>query len=135
MQTRHRGCIILRRLETPQEENTERFIEWLCECFGFEQDELATELFKELLDANYRRKYPSSTELCRGKKVSRAAVIYHLNKFIERGLVERRGRSYLLRDTTLTSTIEEIEEDALRYFKKLKEIARRIDAERNIPVE
>ncbi|MEM3556217.1 MAG: hypothetical protein QXF56_05855 [Candidatus Micrarchaeia archaeon] len=135
MQRRHRGYIVIRKLETPREQDADKFIEWLCECFGFDEDELATEIFKELLKANYRGRYPSSTELCRGKDVTRAAIIYHLNRFIERGLIERRGRAYSLRDATLTSTIEEIEEDVLRYFKKLKEVAKRIDAEHNIPVE
>jgi DNA-binding transcriptional ArsR family regulator len=135
MQRRHRACFIIRKLETPREEDPEKFIEWLCECFGFDEDELATEIFKDLLKANYRGRYPSSSELCRGRDVTRAAIIYHLNRFIERGLVERRGRAYSLRDSTLTSTIDEIEEDVLRYFKKLKEVAKKIDAGHNIPVE
>jgi predicted transcriptional regulator len=135
MQFRHRPTIIIRRIQIPVQEDTERYIEWLCDCLGFGGDELAIEIFKDLLKANYEGKSPSSTELCRGKEVTRSAVIYHLNRFIERGLIERRGRAYSLRDTTLTSTIEEIEEDVERYFKRLKEVARKIDSERSIPVE
>jgi predicted transcriptional regulator len=115
--------------------NTERYVEWLCDCLGFGGDELAIEIFKDLLKASYEGKSPSSTELCKGKEVTRAAVIYHLNRFIERGLIERRGRAYSLRDATLASTIEEIEEDVVRYFKRLKEVAKKIDEERTIPVE
>jgi predicted transcriptional regulator len=135
MQWRRRPTIILRRVETPTGQDSERYVEWLCRCLGFEGDELAVEIFKDLLKANYEGKHPSSTELCRGKEVTRAAVIYHLNKFIERGLIERRGREYSLRDTTLSSTIDEVEQDFLRYFKRLKEIAKKVDSERRIPVE
>jgi len=135
MRWRGRPTIIIRRIETPLEHDAEGYLQWLCECLGFGGDELAMEIFKDLLKANYKGQYPSSTELCRGKDVTRAAVIYHLNRFIERGLIERRGREYSLRDTTLASTIEEIEEDLLRYFRKLKEVAKKIDSEHNIPVE
>ena len=135
MQWRRRPTIIIRRIETPVQQDTERDVEWLCKCLGFEGDELAIEIFKDLLKANYAGKYPSSTELCRGREVTRAAVIYHLNKFIERGLIERRGRAYSLRDTTLTNTIDEMEQDVLRYFKRLKEVAKKVDSERRIPVE
>ncbi|QLJ52448.1 MAG: hypothetical protein Sv326_0273 [Candidatus Fermentimicrarchaeum limneticum] len=132
---RRRSIIVIRRIETPVERDPDSYVQWLCECLGFGRDELATQIFKDLLKANYKGRHPSSTELCKGRDVTRAAVIYHLNRFIDRGLVERRGRSYSLRDTTLTSTIEEIEEDMLRYFKKFKEIARKVDTEHNIPVE
>lgn len=135
MQFGRRPTIIIRRIQVPVQHDTERYVEWLCECLGFGRDELAIEIFKDLLKANYEGKTPSSTELCRGKEVTRAAVIYHLNRFIERGLIERRGRAYSLRDTTLASTIDEIEEDILRYFKRLKEVAKKIDEERSIPVE
>jgi DNA-binding transcriptional ArsR family regulator len=135
MQFGRRPTIIIRRIQIPAQETTDNYVKWLCDCLGFGGDELALEIFRDLLKANYEGKYPSSTELCRGKDVTRAAVIYHLNRFIERGLIERRGRAYSLRDTTLTSTIEEIEEDILRYFKRLKEVARKIDSQRNVPVE
>jgi hypothetical protein len=135
MQWRGRPTIIIRRIEIPIEHDIDSSVTWLCECLGFGRDELAIEIFKDLLKANYRGRYPSSTELCKGRTVTRAAIIYHLNRFIERGLIERRGRVYSLRSTTLTSTIEEIEEDVLRYFKRVKEVARKIDTEHNIPVE
>ena len=135
MQWRRGPIIIIRKIETPVSQDTDGYVEWLCKCLGFEGDELAIEIFKDLLKANYEGRHPSSTELCRGKEVTRAAVIYHLNKFIARGLIERRGRAYSLRDTTLTNTIDEVEQDFLRYFRRLKEIAKKIDSERRIPVE
>jgi predicted transcriptional regulator len=135
MQWGRRPTIIIRRIETPIGHDTEKYVEWLCDCLGFGGDELAITIFKDLLKANYEGRFPSSTELCRGKEVTRAAVIYHLNRFIERGLIERRGRAYFLRDTTLASTIEEIEEDVLRYFKRLKDVAKKIDSERRVPVD
>lgn len=135
MQFGHRPTIIIRRIQIPVKQDTDSYVGWLCDCLGFGGDALAIEIFKDLLKANYEGKFPSSTELCKGKEVTRAAVIYHLNRFIERGLIERRGRTYSLRDTTLTSTIDEIEEDVLRYFKRLKEVAKKIDDERSIPVE
>ena len=135
MRWRGRSTIVIRRIESPIERDADSYVQWLCECLGFGGDELAIQIFKDLLKANYKGKYPSSTELCKGRDVTRAAIIYHLNRFIDRGLIERRGRSYSLRDATLASTIEEIEEDMLRYFKKLKEIAKKVDIEHNIPVE
>ena len=122
---------MIRRLERPLEENLEKEIEWLCQCLGLssEEEKLPVDIFKTLLTHTCKGRPVSSTMLSKGKSVTRGAIVYHLNRFIQSRLVVRRGREYTLRDRTLTRTLDEVEEDVLRFLKRMKEIAEKIDAE------
>lgn len=127
----YRQQIVIRRLDRPLDENLEKEIEWLCQCLGLssEEERLPVDIFKNLLMHTYKGRPVSSTMLTKGKHVTRGAVVYHLNRFIQSGLVVRRGREYTLRDRTLTGTLDEVEEDLLRFLRRMKEIAVKIDAE------
>jgi hypothetical protein len=127
----YRQQIVIRKLERPLEENFEKEVEWLCQCLGLssEEEKLPVDIFKTLLAQTYRGKPVSSTMLTKGKSVTRGAIVYHLNRFIQSGLVVRRGREYTLRDRTLTRTLDEVEEDVLRFLRRMKEIAEKIDEE------
>ncbi|MEW6329408.1 MAG: ArsR family transcriptional regulator, partial [Candidatus Micrarchaeota archaeon] len=85
------------------------------------------EVFKEIVKANYRHRPLSSTKLCEGKGVTRGAIVYHLNKLMQSGLVIRRGRAYYLRAANLSRTLEEVEEDALRTLRRARRISEDID--------
>jgi len=127
----YRQQIIIRKLERPLEESLEKEIEWLCQCLGLStaDERLPIDIFKTLLMRAYQGQPVSSTTLTKGKNVTRGAIVYHLNRFIQSGLVVRRGREYALRDRTLTRTLDEVEEDFLRFLKKMREIAEKIDTE------
>jgi DNA-binding MarR family transcriptional regulator len=125
----YRQQIVIRRLERPLEENFEKEVEWLCQCLGLssEEEKLPVDIFKTLLTHSQKGRPVSSTMLTKGKNVTRGAIVYHLNRFIQSGLVVRRGREYTLRDRTLTRTLDEVEEDVLRFLRRMKEIAEKID--------
>lgn len=121
--------IALRELERPVGNNLGKEIEWICECLGLanREDDLAVDIFKELLRASKKREGVSSKEITDKKTVTQGAVIYHLNIFIRSGVIEKRGRRYFLRSHRLDETLGELEQDMLRRMQRLKEIARRID--------
>jgi predicted transcriptional regulator len=121
--------ISLRELELPSINDTEREIAWICQCLGLAdgEDDLALDIFKELLHATKKQRGISSKEITEKKHVTQAAVVYHLNIFMRTGLIEKRGRRYFLRSSRLDETLDELEQYMLRRMRRIKEIAKRID--------
>ena len=112
-------------------------VEWICQCFGFmefkDEERTATRVFKALLDAGKTGKGLTSQEIARKVKLTRGAVVHHLNRMIRSGLVIRRGSYYELRVRSLEKTVEEVERDITRVFENLKAVAREIDDSMNMP--
>ena len=54
-------------------------------------------------------------------------VIYHLNRFIDAGLLVKRGRKYYLRASEMYKAIEEIQYDMEREMKRMLDTAREFD--------
>ncbi|MBI5046297.1 winged helix-turn-helix transcriptional regulator [Candidatus Micrarchaeota archaeon] len=121
--------ISIRELSPPSEENPNAGLDWLFQCLGLgdENDELAKEIFKELVKASREKQGVSSRELKEKENVTQAAVIYHLNIFMRSGIVIKEGRTYYLRADDLERTLQEIEEDMQRRFERMKRIAKKIE--------
>lgn len=128
---RYKRQIIIRKLDLPREHNLQKEVDWICQCLGLadSKDDLAAEIFKELLHATKERSGVSSKEIMEKKKVTQGAVVYHLNIFMGSGIVIKQGRRYYLRSASLDETIEDLETDMLRRIKKLRALARHIDQE------
>jgi len=83
---------------------------------------------------NFKDKYNSSckrgvktSQLAKKFFITQADVVYHLNNFMKKGVIVKKGRLYCLRESTLEETIYEVELDKLREFTKIKKVAKRID--------
>lgn len=126
-----REIFIREPMERPKEHSIDTDIEWICECLGLagRENDLATEIFKELLHATKGRGGVSSKEITEKRHVTQGAIVYHLNIFMNSGLVVKQGRRYFLRSASLDETMEELEQDMLRRMRKLRELARHIDEE------
>ena len=122
-------------IERPQEHSIDKDIEWVCECLGLadKENDIATDIFKELLRATKEREGITTREIVEREKttkpVTQGAIVYHINMFMSHGLVIKQGRRYFLRSASLDETIEELEQDMLRRMRKLRELARHIDEE------
>ena len=126
-----REIAIREPIEKPTEHSVDKDIEWICDCLGLadKENDLASEIFKELIKATKERDGLSSKEITDKNNVTQGAIVYHLNIFMSSGLVVKQGRRYFLRSTSLDETIEELEQDLLRRMKKLRELAKHIDEE------
>jgi len=113
----------------PEENNHEAVMEWLCECLGLsdERDDIAKEIFKELVRASHQRAGVSTRELKDKTHVTQGAVVYHMNVFIRSGIVIRQGRMYYLRAQTLDDTLSELEEYMIRRMNRLRELAKKLE--------
>ncbi|MEK6982345.1 MAG: hypothetical protein AABX38_05420 [Candidatus Micrarchaeota archaeon] len=124
--------IAIRDVTPPTDQNNmEKQIEWICECLGLAQGEndLAAQIFKELLKATKDQEGVSTREIMEKEHVTQGAIVYHLNIFIQSGVVRKQGKYYFLRSTSLDRTMEELENDMLRQMRRMRELAKLIDKE------
>jgi predicted transcriptional regulator len=123
------GRIVIRFVERPDSDDPEEIIRWFCAVFGFSGDENGVErtIFRHFAEAAYKHEGFTSSELTDDIDMARSTVIYHLNRFIEAGLLVKRGRTYYLRASELSKTIEEIEYDIEREMRRMLDTAREFD--------
>ena len=121
--------IIIRLIAKPSDESLEELTAWFCKAFdlGTDGEGLEPTLFKEVISASFSGTGVTSKELNDRLEVPRTTVIYHLNRFINSGLIVRKGRKYVLRSDDMESTIEELQADMVHEFNKMLEFAERFD--------
>ncbi len=123
--------IVIKAVDKPAYRNPDEFIRWLCEAFGLsnpnEKDSIEAEILKRFVVAAAGNTGISSSQIVLKPKVARSTVIYHLNRFIDSGLVVKKGRKYYLRAQELSSAIEEIEYDINREMMRILDAAREFD--------
>jgi predicted transcriptional regulator len=67
-------------------------------------------------------------------KLSRTAIVHHLNRMRRAGVISKEGSKWELRSHSLQKIVDEIELDIQRTLKSIREIAEDIDASLNLPV-
>ena len=122
--------IVIRYVSVPSEEDDlDAGLDFIYQCLGLgdERDQVGKLVFRALVKASRKGEGISSRDIMQLGAVTQAAIVYHLNQFKRSGLVIKEGRNYYLRGHTLEHTLEEMEGDMLRRFKRLKEIGKKID--------
>ncbi len=118
-------------LKMPSVTDLEGDLDWICRCLGFlesrDKDRTAAKIFRFLLEAMKEGKGRSSDELAGEIGLTRGAVVHHLNKLIQSGLVIRREGQYELRGRSLQRTVREIKRDIDRIFENMEQVAQSID--------
>jgi len=125
--------LIIKRIERPFSDSVEEEFNWLCKSLGFfepiDREKTAANIFREIVKATELGKGISSTQLALLVDMSRGSVINHLNNLQEAGLIERHGRLYKTRSSSMFGTINELEADVMFVFQQMKKIAMEIDKE------
>ncbi|MGC8670050.1 MAG: hypothetical protein ACP5TL_02780 [Candidatus Micrarchaeia archaeon] len=119
------GKIVIKSTEMPREDTASAMIKWFCNAFDLDAD-IEAKLLMKFIEAARKNKAISSSEL-KISGVARSTIIYHLNRFIDYGLVVRKGRKYIFRGPNMESAIEEIEYDIDRELKKMLAFAKELD--------
>jgi predicted transcriptional regulator len=119
------------RAKRPVEKTVDAELEWLCSSLGFceeiDKDRTASAIFRRLLESTYEGRPLRSDDLAESVGKSRGAVVNHLNKLINSGLVVRHGTRYELREQTLRNTLLEMHRDMERMLQDMEAIAEEID--------
>jgi predicted transcriptional regulator len=123
--------VVIRKVERPYHDDFEHQLAWICSSLGFfepiDKEKNAAAVFKEIVSATEKSEALSSTAIAQRIGMSRGSTINHLNRLLKSGLIEKNGKFYSSRSSSLERTIEEIEEDVSRIFGQLKKSATEID--------
>ena len=119
--------LVIKFTEKPDLDDPQKMIKWFLHVFGFDEEGIEEQMLMLFTEAAYRNKGISSSELKLDTPVARSTVIYHLNRFIDSGLIVKRGRKYYFRASEMTKAIEEIEYDINREFQRMMDAAKEFD--------
>ncbi len=124
--------IAIRAIVPPQESDIEEDLEWLCRSLDLsttkDTENSAYRVFKALFTSSISGRPKTISEISRDLNLTRGAVLFHIRKFYNCGLVERApGGRYKLRGMSLEETIDEIMRDAEKMMERIKKIAADID--------
>ncbi len=123
--------IVIRFFERPDSDEPEEIIRWFCRVFGLsnpeEKDPIEEQILLEFARAAKKSDGLSSSELDIDTNLARSTIIYHLNRFIEVGLIVKKGRKYYLRGSEMQKAIEEIEYDIEREMRRMLDTAKEFD--------
>ncbi len=126
------GRIDIVRLRKPQQDaEANELLQWFGRSLGMfglrDRDKSCFRLFIELLKSGRGDKALSSDELAYRLRLSRGTVVHHLTRLMDSGIVVKSGNSYLLREHSLVTLVEEIREDMERACDDLRAVAELID--------
>ncbi len=128
---------VVRHVRAPIEINIEKDIEWFCESFGFKEPRdnsgTAISIFRQLLKTVHDDNGLTSTQISEQVGVTRGAVLHHLEKFQDSGIIIKRGQAYSLRTINLGEMVKEVEEDIKRTLEHIHDIATEIDDQLKLP--
>lgn len=123
--------IVIHFYERPDSDEPDELIRWFCRVFGLSNDNEPNPIGEQILirfaEAAQSRVGLSSSELDLDTDLAKSSVIYHLNRFIEAGLLVKRGRKYYLRASEMQKAIEEIEYDVERELSRMLDTAKELD--------
>jgi len=120
--------IAIKQVNKPTKDGVDALVLWFCESLDLsDKDNLEPTMLKEIINTSMKGNGVTSMELKVMLDTPRTTVIYHLNRFINSGIVVRKGRKYCLRSIDMASTLEELQGDMEREFGRLIEFAEKMD--------
>ena len=123
--------IAIRVLQKPDDRDPNKMLKWFCAALGLSSDgrgsSIEEQILKELAYSARLNRGMSSSELKFDRVIARSTVIYHLNRFIDTGVIVKRGRRYYLRANEMSKVIEEIEYDIVKEMQRMLDTAREFD--------
>ncbi len=123
--------IEIRVIQRPDDDDPEKMLRWFVAVLGLSGDHKDSIAEQILKDFAYAAKEGidglSSSELRFEKNIPRSTVIYHLNRFIDSGIIVKKGRKYHLRAGEMSKVIEELEYDIEKEMRRMLDMARDFD--------
>ncbi|MGC8710271.1 MAG: hypothetical protein ACP5RF_01510 [Candidatus Micrarchaeia archaeon] len=123
------GRLVIRQVAKPSKYTADEFVNWFCKVFNLSESRSSVEpkMLRIIASRSLSGEGVTSKELNKILSMPRSTAIYHLNRFINSGIAVRKGRKYYLRSESMEDTIEELQDDMLREFSKLMELAEKFD--------
>lgn len=122
----------VRKVALPQNDGFDEKLAWICSSLGFFEDidknKNAAAIFKLIFLAGTKGQVLTSTAIAQSIGMSRGSVISQLNNLRDAGLIDKGGKYYFMRQRTMEGIIEEIEDDVLHLFSRMKRVAKELDS-------
>jgi len=120
--------IVLKTVNKPSKEDARTLTDWFLDAFDLSgSDAVLEQMFSELVENSLAGVGTTSKDLNESLKLPRSTVIYHLNRFIDSGLVVRKGVRYYLRASDFESTIQELQAEMFMEFNRMMQFASKLD--------
>lgn len=130
---KERFGLVVKKISLPEGDSFDEKIAWLCSSLGFfnekDKNKVACQIFKEVFLASTVGQVLTSTVIAERVGMSRGTTISHLNKLHNSGLIDKGGKYYFTRHKTMEGIIEELEDDLIHIFSRMKKIGKEIDKE------
>lgn len=122
--------IVVKTVTKPSIESAQALTDWFFDTFDLsgKSGTPEREMFQIIVSNSLKGTGTSSKHISKSLKVPLSTVIYDLNKFIDSGLVVRKGREYYLRASDFESTIQELQAEMLMEFSRMMQFASKLDA-------
>ncbi len=129
---------VIRKVKFSSNKSNSKDLEWLCFSLGLissrDKEKTSMKIFNLFLDAAAKGKYLTTDDIAEKIGMTRGAVIHHLNRMIDLGLIIQKGGKYALRTNNLEELIDEIEQDVRNTMKIIKKISEDIDKNLRLPI-
>lgn len=131
----HRGDfkLTVRKVDSPTKDDFENNIAWICSSLGYfepiDKEKNAARIWKEILLSSAQGQVLTSTSIAERIGMSRGSVINHLNNLKRGGLIQKGGRYYFVRSSSIKKILEELEDEVIHIFSRLKNAGEKIDKE------
>ncbi len=121
--------IVVKTVTKPSVESARALTDWFFDTFDLssKSDRPEREMFQMIVGNSLKGAGTSSKEISKSLRLPLSTVIYNLNKFIDSGLVVRKGREYFLRASDFESTIQELQAEMLMEFNRMMQFASKLD--------
>ena len=121
--------IVVKTVTRPSVESAQALTDWFFDTFDLsgKGDRPEREMFQIIVSSSLKGTGTSSKSISKSLNVPLSTVIYDLNKFIDCGLVVRKGREYFLRASDFESTIQELQAEMLTEFNRMMQFASKLD--------
>lgn len=125
--------ITIKSISRPDYNDPRALLKWFCTVFGLDDKvskgskDIKEQILINFLYAAREGRGISSTELKIEPKIPRSTLIYHLNRFVDMGIIVRKGHKYHLRADNMSKVVEEINYDIDREFMKMLNVAKEFD--------
>ena len=121
--------IVIKTVGRPSDESAQSLTNWFFESFDLSgrDDKSERAMFSTIVNNSLKGRGTTSKELSKKLRLPLSTAIYNLNKFIDSGLVVRKGREYYLRASDFESTIQEIQAEMIAEFNRMMQFASKLD--------
>ncbi len=124
--------ILIKKIRSPAPGSLDEDIDYLCKSLGYfsrrDKQDTAGKIFRLLVkEACEPENCLTSDEIAEKLRLTRGAIVHHLNSFISAGIVIKEHNRYRLRSASLQKSMEEIRADIDRIMEQMIKIAVEID--------